>query len=125
MKNFSKYSIYIVFSFAITGAGNLVYDEFLNEGTCPKLGIIPACYVIFACLLIPLMTHFLDRWKVVYFLLTGIALVIATYASIGQLTGSVQCPKTESDIPMCYISFGIFSGLILLKLLPVLKNVPE
>jgi len=41
-----NYSIYIVFIFGLFGAGNLALNEFLQVGTCPKLGFVPAllCY---------------------------------------------------------------------------------
>jgi lipopolysaccharide export LptBFGC system permease protein LptF len=100
----------------VLGAGNLAFHEFLQEGTCPKLEFLPACYLIFGCLVIPFISHIINKGKVIYYLFTGIALTIATYATIGQLLNFVQCPKTESGIPMCYISFIIFASLVLLKL---------
>lgn len=112
-----NFCIYTVFVFGILGAGNLTYTEFLHEGTCPKLGIIPACYIIFGCLLIPFVVHIINKGKVIYFLFTLVALAIATYATIGQLFGNVQCPKMENGFPMCYISFGIFFSLATLKML--------
>lgn len=116
MKNkIINYSIYAVFVFGILAAGNLAYTEFLYEGTCPKLGAIPACYVILGCLLIPFVAHIFNKGKAVYFLFASFALAIATYATIGQLCGKVQCPKPESGFPMCYISFGIFFSLVWLK----------
>jgi len=117
MKKIINYCIYTVFIFGILGAGNLAYSEFLHEGTCPKLGVIPACYIIFGCLLIPFVIHIFNKGKVIYFLFTLFALAIATYATIGQLLGNVQCPKMESGFPMCYISFGIFFSLATLKML--------
>lgn len=116
-KKMINYSIYLVFVFGILGAGNLAYSEFLNEGTCPKLVVIPACFIIFGCLIIPFVAHILNRGKVIYFLFTLFALAIATYATIGQLFGKLQCPKMENGFPMCYISFGIFFSLVLLKFL--------
>jgi len=116
-KKVIDYSIYLVFIFGLLGAGNLAYHEFLHTGTCPKLLIVPACYIIFSCLLIPFIAHVLNKGKVIYFIFTGTALLIATYATIGQLFGNVQCPKTESGLPMCYISFVIFASLVVLKII--------
>jgi len=116
-KKVIDYSIYLVFIFGLLGARNLAYHEFLQTGTCPKLGIVPACYIIFSCLLIPFIAHVLIKGKVIYFVFTGTALLIATYATIGQLFGNVQCPKTESGLPMCYISFVIFASLVVLKII--------
>jgi hypothetical protein len=120
--NIIKYLISIIFILGIYGAGNLAYNEFLHEGTCPKLGIIPACYIIFICFVIPFVAHFFNKGKVIYFLFTGFALTLATYASIGQLLGNLQCPKTEGGLPMCYISFGVFTSLVWVKILLLKKK---
>jgi len=110
--NFFIYSIFIL---GLLGAGNLAFNEFLQEGTCPKLGFVPACYIIFSCLIIPFGTHIFGKGKIIYFLFTSIALVIAAYATVGQLLGKVQCPKTDDGFPMCFISLAIFTSLVVLK----------
>ncbi len=115
--NITNYLISVIFIIGILGAGNLAYHEFLQEGTCPKLGIIPACYVILACFVFPFMVHLFNKGKIIYFLFTGFALSLATYATIGQLFGEIQCPKTEGGLPMCYISFVIFVSLVSLKII--------
>jgi predicted membrane channel-forming protein YqfA (hemolysin III family) len=53
---------------------------------------------------------------------TGLAWSIATYGSIMQFSETVECPKTEEGIPMCYISFVMFSLLILLKTIELTKK---
>jgi len=116
IKKLLNYSIYIIFIFGLLAAVNLVYHEFSKEDTCPKLGFIPACYIIFSCLVIPFISHIINKGKIIYFLFTTIALIIAAYATVGQLLNLVQCPKTESGLPMCYISFAIFACLVVLKL---------
>jgi len=121
-QNILNITIYIIFIFGIYGSGNLVLTEFSHNDSCPKIGVIPVCYIIFICLIIPLITHIFNKGKVFYFLFVGIALLIATYASIGQLFGKVQCPKTASGLPMCYISFGIFASLLILKLVLTKKK---
>ena len=51
----------------------------------------------------------------IYFMFTGLAWIIAAYGAIMQISETIECPKTEEGIPMCYISFVMFSLLILLK----------
>ncbi len=114
--------IYSILVIGIYGTGSLAYYEFLQEGTCPKLGPIPACYIILICFVIPLIAHFLDKGKGYYFLFTGFALALAGYATVGQLAGKVQCPKTESGLPMCYISLALFASLVLLKIMLLQKR---
>ena len=112
-----NYLIYIILVIGLYGAGTLAYHEFLQEGACPKLGPIPACYIILACFIFPFISHLLKKGNSIYFLFTGAALALATYATVGQLFDKVQCPKTESGFPMCYISFVLFASLVLLKII--------
>ena len=112
----------IVFAIGIFGAGNLVYTEFMQSNVCPKLLGIPACYIILACFIIPFIVHVFKLNHAVYFGVTGLAFVIALIASIMEITGLGECPKTASGTPMCYYSLLIFTSLIVLKIL-VIKNV--
>ena len=117
--------IYALLIIGILATGNLVLGEITHEGTCPKLGVIPACYLVFLSFLIPLLVHISQGFtlsetltkkrNIIYYLFTGFALALATYASIGQAIGKIQCPKTDYGLPMCYISFAIFLSLVLLK----------
>lgn len=99
----------------IFGTGELVLTEIKTGDGCPKLGPIPACFFIFICFIIPFFLHVLKKWHVVYFVFTGLAALIAFFASIMQITGNAECPKTDSGIPMCYLSLLIFTTLIILK----------
>ncbi len=112
----------ITFAIGIIGAGNLVYSEFTQHHICPKLLRIPACYIIMACFVIPFIAHIFNKSKVIYFLFTGLAFIIALVASIMEFTGLGECPKTPSGTPMCYYSFLLFSSLIILKLILIKKR---
>ena len=108
--------ITFLFLVGISGASSLVYDEFMIGHICPKILGIPACYIIMLCLIIPLGVHLLTPKKMgYYFLGVGIALSIASYGSIMQILGIVECPKTSNGTPMCFLSFLIFISLFLLK----------
>lgn len=122
VKRALNFGIYSVFLFGIYGAGSLTFTEYSHNGTCPKIGVIPACYIVFACLLIPFISHILNKGEIYYFIFTSLVLAIATYGTVGQLLGAVQCPKTASGVPMCYISFGVFATLIILKILFLKKK---
>ncbi|XMO86007.1 hypothetical protein AAFN75_14555 [Algibacter sp. AS12] len=115
MNTILKYILYLIFLFGIYGAGELVYKEIDYGDICPKIINIPACYIIMACLVIPLINHLIKGSNRIYFIFTGLAWSIATYGSIMQFSKIIECPKTAEGIPMCYISFVIFSLLILLK----------
>lgn len=99
----------------IWGAGRLVIDDIQTGNGCPKIWVIPACLIILICFLIPLIVHLLRRYTFLYFIFTGLAAAIAIVASIMQYTGSGSCPKLDGGTPMCYLSFILFTTLIILK----------
>jgi hypothetical protein len=117
-----KYILYIIFLFGIYGAGTLAYKEFTFGSICPKIVNIPACYIIMICLVIPLIIHVIKGGNSIYFIFTGLAWSIATYGSIMQVSRTIECPKTEEGKPMCYISFAMFSLLIILKSIELTKT---
>ena len=120
-----KYILYLIFLFGIYGAGTLSYKEFAYGNICPKIVNIPACYIILACLVIPLIIHLVKGSNSIYFMVAGLAWSIATYGSIMQISGIIECPKTDGGTPMCYISFAMFSLLILLKAIDLKKRMPN
>lgn len=106
--------ISVIFLFGLFATTKLAYTDFTLGNVCPKLFEIPACYIILLCFLIPFISH-IFKFTYPYFIGTGIALIIAVYGSVMEFLNILSCPKTESNIPMCYISFSIFLSLILLK----------
>lgn len=96
------------------GILNLVLDEFNNANVCPKFFIIPACYIIFGFALLTFFAHFIKNSKLFY-LAASVPFVIAVIASTMQFFGKAECPKTDSGIPMCYLSFLFFGVIISLK----------
>ncbi|MFV1448172.1 hypothetical protein VBZ51_03450 [Maribacter sp. HS] len=107
--------ISLLFVIGIIGAGGLVLTEIRTGNGCPKFGTVPACVIILFCFVLPFISHILNKWNLIYFLLTGLAALIALVASIIQFMGNAECPKTTSGIPMCYLSLVIFTALIVLK----------
>lgn len=117
LKNTLSILITLLLLIGIWGAGNLVLDEIKTGNGCPKIWIIPACVIILVCFLIPFVSHILKKWINLYFVFTGLALTIAIIASIMQVRGQGECPKLNNGTPMCYLSFLIFSVLIILKII--------
>lgn len=116
MKKIIYITFLALFIIGILGTGSLVIEEIQTGNGCPKFLAIPVCIIILICFIIPLVVHILKRYNILYFLFTGLAVTIATIASVLQLTGYGECPKTEDGVPMCYYSLFLFTGLILLKL---------
>ena len=116
LKNTLYYAILIILIIGLFGAGGLVIEEFKTGEGCPKIMHIPMCLVILICFIIPFIVHLLKKWNGIYFLFTSVAGSIALIASIMQITGNSECPKTATGTPMCYYSLLIFSSLIILKI---------
>ena len=122
LNKMTYYSILIILIIGLSGAGGLVVEEFKTGEGCPKIMHIPMCLVILICFTIPIITHLLKKWNVLYFLFTALAGSIALVASIMQFTGNAECPKTASGTPMCYYSLLLFSSLIILKIYHLKQN---
>jgi hypothetical protein len=107
----------ILFVTSIIATFNLVYTDFVIGDVCPKLIGIPACQIILLCFTIPFIAH-IFKWKsIYYFTPLLVAFCIALYGTTMQLLGPISCPTTENNIPMCFISLGIFTTLITIKLI--------
>ncbi len=111
--------IWGILAIGVLGSWELVESEWGHGNICPKILGIPACYLIFSCFILAVISHsnlFRDRnW--LYCIGVGTALSIATFGTVGQLIGYLECPKTDGGTPMCFLSFGIFASLLVLKLL--------
>ena len=119
MQKASKAIIYIILFIGLYGTIGLAKKEYLIGNICPKLLGIPACYIILTCFLLALISHIgylKDQWKI-YWIGILTALSLATYGTLGELFNFAECPKTDGGIPMCFISFAIFSSLALFKII--------
>jgi hypothetical protein len=94
-----------------------------TSGLCPKLGGIPACYIILICFLMAAVGHVpgMPKGNLIYFIFTGFAASIALYGTVGELAGFAECPKGSSGTPMCFYSLAIFGSLISVKVFAVLQ----
>ncbi len=117
IKNIAKYIMYILFFIGISWAGSLVYSEFTGWSICPQILWVPACYIILACFLWLLFIHLKNLPNKYLYILAALPISIALYGTIFQIFGWVECPKTDSQIPMCFISLWLFSGITLCKYL--------
>lgn len=91
------------------GAGALSYQSLQGVDPCPTVGISRACYMVFFAYLAMLVTSlrikpgpstafFWIGWLVAFgFALTG---------SLSEFLQGDICPRTDSNIPMCYISLA-------------------
>ena len=95
----------------------LSIKEFQTKGSCPSIGPVPACYLVLLGFASALVGHLAGKsaWgRKLFFAGLGFPTLLAIFASIGELAGFLECPRTEGGTPMCYLSLGLcLTGWIL------------
>ena len=118
MKSLFYWLVVGIAGFATFGSLGLVMDEWNIGNICPKIIGIPACYIVFACFVIALISHLIPnpnpKW--VFFFFVGIVTLIASTGTFGELTGTAKCPRTSGGTPMCFISLAICLSLLVSKI---------
>jgi hypothetical protein len=115
--NILRLAIALISGFAFLNGFSLSTKEWSTTGACPSISGVPACYVVtIAYLLIFTSTLITNRplYKRLFAIGSSIVFGLAMAGAIMQITGLGECPKTASGFPMCYISLGICSLLIMI-----------
>ena len=108
------YLIIIVLLFVIYGSFMLSRRDFRKKNICPKVLSIPACYLIFVCFVGALLVHTLNyQVPFSYYGLMALPFLLALLGTLTELSGKVICPRTKGGTPMCYLSLGFCTVLIL------------
>ena len=91
----------------------VVADQLRGLETCPMLGPVPACYLVFvgyiaigvSVVLEPLRSGwvFLSGWLPVF--------LFALFGTSMELLGQPTCPRSDSGVPLCFFSLAIASSL--------------
>lgn len=118
MKQILQYLIIGVLLFAIYGAFGVSMEDFKQKDVCPKIFGIPACYVVLSFFLIALLAQILRHSsgsRILFYIVVAIPFLMALSGTIKELSGTVICPRTSGGTPMCYISLGLCTALLLLK----------
>ena len=114
-RNIAEIFLIWLLIFWIMWASELVWDQFINWDICPNISFIPACYIIFWTFISLLLLQVLQVNKYCFYWVAAIPIAIAVYWTFFQLFGTIECPKTNSWIPMCFISLALFSSIVILK----------
>jgi hypothetical protein len=95
-----------------------VISQHWQGNSCPMLGIVPACYLVFFGYMAMLLSVVFNLHQKLTVFLLGWAPVflLAFTGTVLELTSKPTCPRTESDIPMCYLSLTVACLLIALFL---------
>ncbi len=115
MARLARLSIAVICAFALYKLSGVI-SQHIQGNACPMLGPVPACYLVFlgyAAMLLavafnPLRTLwlFFAGWGPVFFL--------ALSGTVLELFSKPTCPRTDSDTPMCFLSLGVASFLIVI-----------
>ena len=113
--NILRALIGLISAYALYNGTHLSLKEWHTTGACPSVSGIPACYVVTVAYLLILISAITNRaplYKRLFF--TGAAVVfgLAAVGSLMQVSGLMQCPKTSTGFPMCYISLTVSLCLI-------------
>lgn len=114
------YIILMLSLFLLWSVVKLAYSEWIKNDICPRIIGVPACYIILLCAILVFFSHinvFGKKGLLLYFISAGIPWLIALVGTIQQMSQQIECPKTSTGTPMCYLSFAFFSALILLKII--------
>ena len=118
MKQVLFFAIIAILIFSIYGSFNLSMVDFHKKNICPKVLGIPACYIVFLFFALALGGHVFkgylgrDLW---YYGFMAVPFLLALGGTLTELSGKVVCPRTPGGTPMCYISLGICTTLLILK----------
>lgn len=117
MRKVTYVLIIVVLLFAIYGSFSLSLKDFQLKDVCPKVLTIPACYIVLTFFMLSLITHIfaVGRQSLLYYLFMATPFLLALSGTVTELSGKVVCPRTDGGTPMCYISLGICSALLILK----------
>ena len=118
MKQILFFAIIAILLFSIYGSFNLSMVDFQKKDVCPKVLGIPACYIVLLFFGLALSAHVFkgylgkDIW---YYGFMAVPFLLALGGTITELSGKEICPRTPGGIPMCFISLGICTTLLILK----------
>ncbi len=111
--------ILMILLFSIYGSLTLSITDFNDKNVCPKFVGVPACYLVLISFVLVALVHLLKgtfKRALCYYVFLAFPLLLALSGTISELSGRVVCPRTPSGTPMCYISLGLCTALVLLKM---------
>ncbi|WP_020568263.1 hypothetical protein [Neolewinella persica] len=110
------YVIAVILAFVIYGSFQLSLKDFRKKNICPKIIGIPACYLVLAFFAGALVLHLIGPQLVYwYYGFIGVPFILALMGTLTEVSGKVVCPRTSGGTPMCFISLGFCTTLIVLK----------
>ncbi len=101
--------------FVIYATSQLAFLEWTQPQSCPLIGPIPACYLVLFCFIGALISHVFTKNSWWFFGFVSIVALIASIGTFGQIFDFLQCPRSSSGIPMCFLSLAFCLSLLIGK----------
>ena len=114
MKKVIRFLQFVLILIGIYGVYGLVEQEMAVGNICPPVFGISACYIMAGCLIAIVLSFLGRKWHALFSLGASIAWCLSATGSYYQYKGIADCPMAANDVPMCYISLGLFSLLLIL-----------
>ena len=92
----------------------IAYREAAGISACPALGPVPACYVVLLAYALIAASVLVGRSGRPVFFFAG-WIPVFLLASVGsglEVLGREACPRTDGNIPTCFLSLALAVGLI-------------
>jgi hypothetical protein len=98
----------------LLGVAPIAYQHATGIETCPMLGPVPACYVVLLGYSLVAVSVFLRIGVRTPLFIAGWIPVfgLAMLASGLEMLGNDVCPRGAYDIPTCFYSLALTTGLI-------------
>jgi hypothetical protein len=113
---FFRTVIILLASIGVLGVGRISIIHWTGEASCPRIGPLPACYIILIGYSLIVLSMYPRLQQAFLLFLVGWVPVIllALTGVVGELTDILQCPHLENGIPQCYLSaaLALIIGLI-------------
>ena len=103
------------------GAASVSYSTITGTASCPTVGFIPACYIVFIGYLLMLIASSAilfqrqQRYSIFFVGWTPVFL-LAFFGSLLEVINGNTCPKNGSGLALCYVSLSfaiVIAGLYL------------
>lgn len=91
-------------------------------GICPPVWGVPACFLLILTISLMLVAQlkFFGYGNLLFFAAAAATWMIAVYLSYREIGDQTVCPtEPVFEIPMCFVSFLLFGGLMILKTLEI------
>ncbi|MFV1998656.1 MAG: hypothetical protein ACC641_11690 [Acidiferrobacterales bacterium] len=121
----ARLSILLVCVLALYRLFPVVADQLRGLDACPMLGPVPACYPVFFGYIAIALSVALDPLRSGWIFLSG-WLPVCLFALSGtslELLGRPTCPRSASNVPLCFFSLAIASALLAVFILA--RRIPS